>query len=118
MSEHTLTLRVPSSLWAALEKLAKARGCTTNQVALDALEFHLPGFISKPELPLEEEKAAAIKRLYKNQARHKFLCEKMAADGKIHPMPKDIPLEQVRRSLASIKGSLTEEVIKEREEGW
>jgi hypothetical protein len=42
----------------------------------------------------------------------------LAAEGKIHSQPKDIPLEQVQNGLSGIKDSLAAEVIKEREEGW
>ena len=41
MPEAILTLNVPQTLWDALEKLAKAQECSTNQVAVDALEYYL-----------------------------------------------------------------------------
>jgi hypothetical protein len=59
-----------------------------------------------------------LTHFYKTKARHKLVFEKAVADGKIYPLPKDIPLEQVQKSLSGIKGSLAAEVIKEREEGW
>ncbi len=118
MPENILSLNIPQSLWDAVEKLAKAQECPANQVAMEALEHYLSDLMTVPRLSPEEEKAKAIKRLLKNQIRHRLICEKFVAEGKIHPLPKDIPPEQVRHSLSGIKGSLAAEVIKEREEGW
>lgn len=46
------------------------------------------------------------------------IFKKAVAEGKIHPLPKDIPIEQAREALSSTEGSLAAEVIKEREAGW
>jgi hypothetical protein len=72
----------------------------------------------KPSLSPEEAKTKLLKRHYKDRARRQLIFERLAAEGKIHPQPKDIPLEQVQNGLSGIEASLAAEVIKEREEGW
>jgi hypothetical protein len=59
-----------------------------------------------------------LKWHYKNRARRQLIFERLVTEGKICPLPKDIPLEQVQKGLSGIKDSLAAEVIKEREEGW
>jgi len=118
MAERALTIHLSQPLWEAMEKLGKAQDCSANQVALDALEFYLSGIMPRSSLPAGEEKTILIKKLYKEQARHRLAFDRAVAEGKIHPLPKDIPLEQVWKGLAGIEGSLAAEVIKEREEGW
>ncbi|MGH7595944.1 MAG: hypothetical protein ACREOI_06300 [bacterium] len=82
---------------------------------LDVLKNAHPPNVS---LSAEEKKARAVKRLYDGTIKHRLAFAKAVAEGKINPLPKDIPLEQVWQSLSGIEGSLADEVIKEREEGW
>lgn len=121
MSELTIkraTLRLPKPLWEQVEKLAKVQQRRTNQVVEEALADYISNHTPKPSLTPEERKAFALKKLYERAARNRRAFAQAVAEGKIHPLPKDIPLEQVWEALSGIKDSLAAEVIKEREEGW
>jgi len=112
------TVSLPQPLWEQVLEVAKVQGYKTNEVIQEALENYLVGQMPKPALTPEEKKAAILKRLYAARARRKLAYEKAVVDGKIKPLTKAIPIEQVREALSGIEGSLASEVIKEREEGW
>jgi len=122
MSELTFkqtTLHFPEPLWKQVEKVADAQKRNTNQVVEEALADYVSNHTPQPKaLTLEEKKAFAIKKLYDRAARNRRAFARAVADGKVHPLPKDIPLEQVWEALSGIKDSLAAEVIKEREESW
>ncbi len=111
------TLSLPQPLLENVERVAKTQKRNTNQVVKEALEHYLS--CQAPVLPFaEEEKAVTIKKIFEEAARNRREFSRLVAEGKVHPLPKEIPLEQVRKGLAGIKGSLSAEIIKEREEGW
>ena len=112
------TLSLPKPLWDKVEKTAKAQQSNANHVVKEALEYYLSTQPPETSLTPEEPKAQALKRLYERVARHRREFARLVAEGKVYPLPKDIPLEQVRKGLSGIKGSLSAEIIKEREEGW
>jgi len=121
MSELALkrtTVSLPQPLWKQVVEMAKIQGYKTNEVIQEALEGYIASQLSKPALTPEEKKTALLQRLYAARAKRKLAYEKAVAEGKIKPLPKGIPIEQVRAALSGIEGSLAEEVIKEREEGW
>jgi len=111
------TLSLPKPLWDKVEKTAKAQQSNANHVVKEALEYYLSTQPPETSLTPEEPKAQALKRLYERVARHRREFARLVAEGKVYPLPKDIPLEQVRKGLSGIKGSLSAEIIKEREEG-
>jgi hypothetical protein len=112
------TLRFPEPLWEQVENVAKAQKREANQVVEEALTDYISNHTPKPFLTPTERKAFALKKLYERAARNRRAFAQAVAEGKIHPLPKDIPLEQVWEALSGIKDSLAAEIIKEREEGW
>jgi len=115
---ESAALNLPKQLWEKVEIMAKAQQSNTNHVVKEALEYYLANRAPTPPLTQEEEKALALKKLFERAARHRREFARLVAEGKVHPLPKEIPLEQVRKGLSGIKGSLAAEIIKEREEGW
>jgi hypothetical protein len=114
----TPNLTLPRPLWESVETVAKKRQSNANQVVKEALEYYLSS--QAPTLPPspEEERAVAVKNLLEEAMRNRREFSRLVAEGKVHPLPKEIPLEQVRKGLSGIKGSLAAEIIKEREEGY
>ena len=111
------TLTLPQPLWERVEETAKTKKREANQVVREALEHYFSSQATALPLSQEEEKAAAVEKILEEAARNRREFAKLVAEGKVHP-PQEIPLEQVRKGLAGIKGSLSAEIIKEREEGW
>ena len=118
MSDTSATLSLPRPLWKQVENVAKAQKREPRQVVEEALDYYLSTHASKTPMTPEEKKASALKKLYEGVARHRRQFARLVAEGKVHPLPKDISLEQVRRGLSGIEGSLSAEVIREREESW
>ncbi len=112
------TLSLPRPLWDRVEEVAKSRRSNANHVVTEALEYYLSNSLPVQPVTEEEKKTLAVRKLFEKAERHRREFARLVAEGKVHPLPKEIPLEQVRKGLSGIKGSLAAEILKEREEGW